>query len=51
MLSLSETYEVPDLHYKVEYQDAGARIHQEDVELPLSGLERVWLRRVSEGGA
>jgi hypothetical protein len=47
MLTLSETYEVQDLHYKVEYQDAGARIHQQDVELPLSGLEKVWLRRVS----
>ena len=47
MLALSETYDVPDLHYKVEYQDAGARIHQQDVELALSGLEKVWLRRVS----
>jgi uncharacterized phage protein gp47/JayE len=47
MVALSETYEVPDLHYKVEYQDAGARIHQQDVELALSGLEKVWLRRVS----
>jgi uncharacterized phage protein gp47/JayE len=44
---VSSTYDLPDLHYKVEYQDAGVRIHQQDVELPLTGLEKVWIRSVS----
>ncbi len=43
-LTGSETYTVSDLHYKVEYMEAGVRLHQQDVELPLSGLERLWLR-------
>lgn len=43
-LAGSDTYTVPDLHYKVEYVEAGLRLHQQDVELPLSGLERLWLR-------
>jgi hypothetical protein len=42
----SENYTVPDLHYKVEYQDAGVRIHQQDVNVPFSGLEQLWVRRV-----
>jgi phage-related baseplate assembly protein len=46
MLVQSDTYEVRNLHYKVEYQDAGVRVHQQDVELPLSGLEQIWVRRV-----
>lgn len=43
-LTGSETYTVSDLHYKVEYVEAGLRVHQQDVALPLSGLERLWLR-------
>ena len=46
-LSGSDTYTVSDLHYKVEYVEAGLRVHQQDVELPLSGLERLWLRGAS----
>ena len=46
MLLKSDTYQVRNLHYKVEYQDAGVRVHQQDVELPLSGLEQIWVRRV-----
>lgn len=57
LIGQPETYSVTDLHYTVEYVDAGVRIHQQDVGLPLGGLERVWVRKVSlageegEGGA
>jgi hypothetical protein len=45
------TYKLADLHYHAEYVDAGVRIHQQDVQLPLSGLERLWIRRVALAGA
>ena len=53
LIGESENYKVLDLHYKVEYSDAGVRIHQQDVQLSLTGLERLWVRKVSisEGGA
>jgi uncharacterized phage protein gp47/JayE len=53
LLTDSENYNVLDLHYKAEYTDAGVRIHQQDVQLALTGLERLWVRRVtlSDGGA
>jgi hypothetical protein len=47
LLTASENYTVSDLHYKVEYQDAGVRIHQQDVNLPFSGLEQPWIRKVA----
>jgi phage-related baseplate assembly protein len=48
LLSASDTYSVTDpLHYNVEYQDAGVRIHQQDTQLPLSGTEQLWLRHVT----
>jgi hypothetical protein len=47
LLTASENYSVSDLHYKVEYQDAGVRIHQQDVSLPFSGLEQPWIRKVT----
>ena len=52
LLTDSENYNVLDLHYKVEYNDAGVRIHQQDVQLTLTGLERLWVRKVSltDGG-
>lgn len=43
----STTYTVVSLHYNVEYQDAGVRIHQQDIQLPLSGTETLWVRSVS----
>ena len=49
-LCVSENYSVTDLHYKVEYQEAGVRIHQQDVELPLTSLEQLWVRKVSLEG-
>jgi len=53
LLTDSESYNVLDLHYKAEYTDAGVRIHQQDVPLTLTGLERLWVRKVSlsDGGA
>jgi len=53
LLTDSESYNVLDLHYKAEYTDAGVRIHQQDVPLTRTGLERVWVRKVSlsDGGA
>ena len=42
----TDTYNVTDLHYQVDYMDAGVRIHQQDVRLALTGLERVWIRKV-----
>ena len=52
MVPDTATYKLGDLHYHAEYIDAGVRIHQQDVQLPLSGLERLWIRRValSSGG-
>lgn len=48
----SESYDITALHYKVEYVEAGVRIHQQDVALALTGLERLWVRKVSveDGG-
>ena len=46
-LTGSDTYTVTDLHYKVEFMEAGVRVHQQDIELPLSGLERLWVRSAS----
>jgi phage-related baseplate assembly protein len=53
LLTDSENYNVLDVHYKAEYNDAGVRIHQQDVQLALTGLERLWVRKVSlsDGGA
>jgi phage-related baseplate assembly protein len=53
MVPDTATYSLTDLHYHAEYVDAGVRIHQQDVQLPLSGLERLWIRRVAltSGGA
>jgi hypothetical protein len=39
-------YTVTQLHYKVEYQEAGVRIHQQDIQLPLTSLEQLWVRKV-----
>jgi len=52
LLEESENYKRLDLHYKAEYSDAGVRIHQQDVQLVLTGLERLWVRKVSvtQGG-
>ncbi|HEX7333970.1 MAG TPA: baseplate J/gp47 family protein [Pyrinomonadaceae bacterium] len=50
LLNASDSYDVVDLHYKVEYQEAGARIHQQDIQLPLTALEQLWVRRVSLQG-
>ncbi|HVP42881.1 MAG TPA: baseplate J/gp47 family protein [Terriglobales bacterium] len=52
LLTDSENYNVLDVHYKAEYTDAGLRIHQQDVQLTLTGLERLWVRKVSlsDGG-
>ncbi len=47
MVPDTATYALTDLHYHAEYVDAGVRIHQQDVQLPLSGLERLWIRRVA----
>jgi uncharacterized phage protein gp47/JayE len=49
LLTDSENYTVLDLHYTAEYSDAGVRIHQQDVQLPLTGMERIWVRRVGFG--
>lgn len=46
----AETYTIADLTYLVNYEDDGIRINQRDVELPLSGLERLWLRSASLAG-
>ncbi len=39
-------YTVTQLHYNVEYQEAGVRIHQQDIQLPLTSLEQLWVRKV-----
>lgn len=39
-------YTVKQLHYNVEYQEAGVRIHQQDIQLPLTTLEQLWVRKV-----
>ncbi len=46
-LSITDTYEVRELHYMVTYQDAGVRVQSQDVTLPLGGLEQLWVRGVS----
>ncbi len=46
----TDTYTLTDLHYQAEYLDAGVRLHQQDVQLPLGGLERLWIRRVVLAG-
>jgi hypothetical protein len=47
LISGADTYTVTGLHYNVEYQDAGVRVHQQDVQLPISGIEQLWIRSVS----
>jgi uncharacterized phage protein gp47/JayE len=47
LLTGSDNYTVKTLHYRVEYQEAGVRIHQQDVQFPLSGLEQLWVRTVN----
>ena len=46
-LPATETYSILGLHYHIDFVDAGVRIRQQDVELPLTGLERLWVRKVS----
>lgn len=43
----SANFSVVNLHYNVEYQEAGARIHQQDVRLPLDPLDQLWVRKMS----
>ena len=52
-LPATDTYEITELHYHADYVDAGVRIHQQDVALPLTGLERLWISDVDliNGGA
>jgi uncharacterized phage protein gp47/JayE len=50
MVPDTDSYRLTDLHYHAEYVDAGVRLHQQDVQLPLSGLERLWIRRVALTG-
>lgn len=50
LLTASDNYTITDLHYKVEYQEAGARIHQQDIQLPLTALEQLWVRKVNLEG-
>lgn len=40
----TETYSVRSVHYQVDYVDAGVRIRRQDVVLPVTGLERFWIR-------
>jgi len=47
LLTGADTYTVSSLHYNVEYQDAGVRVHQQDVQMPISGTEQLWIRKVS----
>lgn len=42
----AETYDLVNLTYLVEYQDDGVRVNQRDVDVPLSGLEQLWIRSV-----
>ncbi len=48
----ADTFELAELHYRAEYPEGGLRIHQQDIALPLSGLERLWIRKVTlaDGG-
>jgi hypothetical protein len=36
-----------ELHYTVDYVEAGVRIHQRDAVLPLTGLEGLWIAAVT----
>ena len=47
MTTNAETYELAHLSYLVTYEDDGVRINQRDVHLPLTGLERLWIRSVA----
>lgn len=47
----SDTYEAVEVHYYAEYVDAGVRMHQQDVPLRLTSLERLWLGSVTVDGA
>jgi len=47
----SDSYSADSVEYFVEYLDAGVRINKQDISIPLSGLERLWVRRVDVQGA
>ena len=51
LVPANDSYDLLNLHYHAEYVDAGVRINQQDVTLPLSGFERLWIRQVRLGGA
>lgn len=42
----SESFQVDQLHYRVDFIDDGVRINQLDLPLPYSGLEHFWIRQV-----
>jgi phage-related baseplate assembly protein len=46
----TDTYTIDTLHYQVDFVEAGVRIHQQDVSVPLTGLERLWIRQVESLG-
>lgn len=53
LLPGTDSYTVTVRSYIAAYSDAGVRLNQQSVRLPLTGLERLWVRSVSieEAGA
>jgi uncharacterized phage protein gp47/JayE len=49
LLASAESF-TAELHYTVDYVEAGVRIRKRDLALPLTGLETIWIASVAEEG-
>ena len=47
LLGTAETYNITNLDYSVEYQDAGVAIHQKNPDITPAQSDQFWVRRVS----
>jgi hypothetical protein len=47
LLGTSETYNIANLDYAVEFEDAGARIRQQNPEITASPSDQFWVRKVT----
>lgn len=49
LLASAESF-TAEIHYTVDYVEAGVRIRKRDLALPLTGLETLWIASVAEEG-
>jgi phage-related baseplate assembly protein len=47
LLGTSDTYDIANLNYAVEFEDAGARIRQQNPQINASPSDQFWVRKVA----